>query len=151
MNEIIADQIIEGIRHCDNETKQKLGQTLAEHLRLKPGNAGPDGGVDGFVRCEEGLVVFQSKLNKEKIGAEMADAFFSMMLRNSASIGIYLSLFGFTDEFKKRILDLQQSSSLNKAPSVFLLSIKDVLTKSNTFLKAIAILPELRETQKVIT
>jgi hypothetical protein len=150
MNELTIDQIIDGILECDTETKQRLGQVLARHLRLESGPAGPDGGIDGYRDGPQGFVVFQSKLESKTIGAEKADQFFGMIHRKNADVGIYLAGRGYTEAFENNLNASLQSKRSQNPPTVHLLTLRDILSKSPKLMKAIDSLPELEDADKVI-
>jgi len=67
--------LVEGILQADSTTKAELGQKFAEHLGLEPGKSGRDGGVDGEGFINGKKIYFQSKLQKEKIGAMFIPTF----------------------------------------------------------------------------
>jgi len=133
--------LIEGILQADSTTKAELGQTFAEYLGLAPGKSGKDGGVDGEGFINGKKIYFQSKLQKEKIGAMFIDSLYGIITRHQSDIVIVLSGTGYTDGVKTR---LQEFPDINKF-KIHLLSLSDCFNKTEIFKLAVEDLPPLRD------
>ncbi len=141
MDYLEIDALINGIVYSDSVIKQYLGRRFAAYLGLKPGQVGPDGGIDGEGEVNGKKIYFQSKLSKKPIEAPYAAELCGYLGIHRANIGVMLAGVGYTSEFKSR---------LNKCPNIenlkiYLLTLEDIFGETTNFQEALIDLPPLRD------
>ncbi|MCK5718880.1 MAG: restriction endonuclease [Thiomargarita sp.] len=133
--------LVEGILKADSTTKAKFGQRFAERLGLTPGKSGRDGGIDGEGFIGGKKIYFQSKLQKEKIGAMFIDSLYGIITRHQSDIVIVLVGTGYTSGVEKR---LQEFHDIDKF-KIHLLTLSDYFNETKKFQLAVTDLPPLRD------
>jgi hypothetical protein len=147
----ITIQIVTGILECDNATKQELGQRLARHLRLKQGPGGRDDGIDGRAEFGSVRVLFQSKLRKDFLGPDEAKIFWADLIRHGMNAGIYLAGMGYSEEFRSMSQQINVAlRSLGREVRVHLLTLHDILDRTEVMQGAAADLPPVTDLAEVI-
>lgn len=142
MSDYLAiDALINGIIYSDNATKQNLGRRFAAYLGLKPGPAGPDGGIDGYGELKGRKIYFQSKLYRVPLGPDFADNLYANLNIHKADVGVMLAGVSYTQEFEQRLLKF---SDIHKF-IIHLLTLRDIFEGTPTFEEAVKDLPPLRD------
>jgi hypothetical protein len=145
MNGFQRRTIINSTTRSNSAAKQRDGQAYAKMLGLTPGKSGRDNLLDGYGEVGDRFIYFQCKLSQKPLGAEYADTFYAGLERHEAQIGIMLAGVGYIERGDLGFLPRLQGYPRIKA-NIFtyhLLTVKDILTKSNTFLAALDDLPQL--------
>lgn len=136
----IASQIALGIVNISSQRKQELGRAFAQILGFHPGPAGADGGIDGVLFGEENrLVYFQSKLSQSELSVDHAKLLYADLMYHNAVVGIMLAGKGYKKTFIKRLFN---HPSINQV-TIHLLTLVDVLAKTDLFHSAVQDLPQL--------
>jgi hypothetical protein len=152
MPDFYTEQIITGILECEAATKQQLGQRLARHLHLEAGPAGKDDGIDGKAIHGTFRVLFQAKLRREEIGPDEAKIFWADIIRHRMNAGIYLAGIGFTTEFRRVSIQMEESlRSVGYVASVHFMALCDIIEQTQAFHLAKTVLPELSDVSDVFT
>ena len=132
--------IIESILQSSNASKQKLGQRMAVYLGLEPGPKGSDDGIDGFGEKNNKKIHFQSKLRNVKLDRDEARKYFSDIIYHKADVSIILSGVGFKDTFRERLFGHKEIENVE----IYLLELRDIFKKTDSFVDACKSLPDLR-------
>lgn len=141
MSEYIAYNLALGIVKTSSRRKQELGQKFAQVLGFNPGPLGKDGGIDGVLFREDGgLVYFQSKLSRYPLNVDHAKLLYSDIMYHRAEVSVILSGVGYKETFEQRLFG---HPYLNPE-TVHLLTLVDVLAKTDKYYLATQDLPKLR-------
>ncbi|MCW7553851.1 hypothetical protein NX722_14695 [Endozoicomonas gorgoniicola] len=133
--------LVSSILQNSNNSKQKIGQRIAYHLGLTPGPRGADDGVDGFFEMEDGSKIhFQSKLRSSRLDRSDAREYFSDIEYHQADISIMLSGVGFKKTFEERLFGHRSIKNVE----IHLLELKDIFEKTDAFIEATKVVPQLR-------
>ncbi len=132
---ILADSIAS----LDNHSKQEIGRRFAYRLGFNPGPRGPDDGIDGEFSYNGSFCHFQSKLSRMPLDKDEARKYYSDIKAHNAEWSIMLSARGFKDTFYSR-LDMHTDLCREK---IHLLSLVDIFTHSELFIKALNDVPPL--------
>jgi hypothetical protein len=138
---ILADSIAS----LDNRSKQEIGRRFAYGLGFIPGPRGPDDGIDGEFTHNGLFCHFQSKLSRMPLDKDEARKYYSDIKAHRAEWSIMLSARGFKSTFYGR---LDMHTELNR-DKIHLLSLVDIFTQSELFLKALIDVPPLLNITKI--
>lgn len=140
MEQYIAYNLALGIVSISSKRKQEIGRAFAQVLGFHPGPLGPDGGMDGVIFREDGcLVHFQSKLSQKELDVEHAKLLYADIMYHRAVISIMLAGMGYKETFNKRLFGHPYLEQV----SIHLLTLVDVLAKTDTYYFAVQDLPKL--------
>lgn len=142
----IAYNLALGIVNISSKRKQEIGRAFAEILGFYPGPLGADGGIDGVIFQEDKrLVHFQCKLSQQELDVEQAKLLYADIMYHRASISIMLAGLGYKDTFKKRLFCHPHLEEV----TIHLLSLVDVLAKTENYFLAVQTLPKLSLIQTI--
>lgn len=140
MEQYIAYNLALGIVNTSPQRKQELGRAFAEVLGFKPGPLGSDGGIDGVLYREDGgLIHFQSKLSQLELDVEHAKLLYADIMYHRAVCSIMLAGIGYKETFRKRLFKHPYLEQV----SIHLLTLVDVLAKTDTYYLSVQELPKL--------
>ncbi len=146
MEQYIAYNLALGIVQTSTKRKQEIGQTLAKLLEFQPGPLGADGGIDGVIFNQDGeLIHFQSKLSQSKLNVDHAKLLYADIMYHHAVISVVLAGIGYKKTFKERLF---AHPYLEKV-KIHLLTLVDVLAKTDNYYSALEDLPKLRLFQEI--
>lgn len=140
MEQYIAYNLALGITRISSKRKQEIGRTFANILGFHPGPLGSDGGIDGVIFSEDDrLVYFQSKLSGSELNVDHAKLLYADLMYHRAVIGVMLAGKGYKKTFSKRLFGHPHIEEMK----IHLLTLVDVLAKTDAFYAAIRDLPKL--------
>lgn len=146
MKEYIAYNLALGIIRTSSKRKQEIGRTFAQLLGFRPGPLGRDGGIDGVIYDEnKRLVYFQSKLSKSELNVDHAKLLYADLMYHRAVVGVMLAGKGYKKTFSKRLFDHPHI----EAVKIHLLTLVDVLAKSDEFYAAVQDIPKLKSFEEI--
>lgn len=146
MDQYIAYNLALGIVNTSPQRKQELGRAFAKVLGFYPGPPGPDGGIDGVLFREDGrLLHFQSKLSQSELDVDHAKLLYADIMYHRAVISIMLAGIGYKETFRKRLFGHPHLEQVN----VHLLTLVDVLAKTDTYYSAVQELPTLKLLEEI--
>ena len=142
----VAHHLALGVVSLSTGRKQELGQRIAEALGFEPGPRGPDGGVDGALRTEDGrLAHFSSKLSAGTLDVNQAKLLYADILWHRASVSVIVAGAGYKGTFTAW---LREAPYLDDVP-VHALTLVDVLARTESFEAARADLPLLERLAEI--
>jgi len=152
-NPRVIRAIIKGILSSQT-LKQEIGRKFAFYLGLDPGSAGPDGGVDGSSSVNGKTIYFQSRLSKNKLGAEFVDSLYGKAVRHKAQIIVVLAGIGYTSPTNNNSTTgfmnrLQEFDDINRF-TIHLLTLRDIFEDTEAFRDAVVDLPPLRQLSREV-
>lgn len=140
MERYIADNLALGIVDVSPKRKQEIGRAFARILGFQPGPLGADGGIDGVLFREDGcLVHFQCKLSQSELDVEQAKLLYADIMYHRAAISIMLAGRGYKETFMERLFGHPHLERV----SIHLLTLVDVLAKTELYDAAVRELPQL--------
>ncbi|GCL35214.1 hypothetical protein SR1949_03060 [Sphaerospermopsis reniformis] len=145
MEQYIAYNLALGIVRTSSKRKQELGRTFARILGFHPGPLGKDGGIDGVIREDGRLFYFQSKLSQSELTVDHAKILYADMMYHRAEISVMLSGVGYKKTFKDRLF----GHPYLKPESIHLLSLVDILSKTDSYQLAIQYIPKLKLVEEI--
>ncbi|MBC5794169.1 restriction endonuclease [Sphaerospermopsis sp. LEGE 00249] len=145
MEQYIAYNLALGIVRTSSKRKQELGRTFARILGFHPGPLGKDGGIDGVIREDGRLFYFQSKLSQSELTVDHAKILYADMMYHRAEISVMLSGVGYKKTFKDRLF----GHPYLKPESIHLLSLVDILSKTDSYQLAIQDIPKLKLVEEI--
>lgn len=145
MEQYIAYNLALGIVRTSSKRKQELGRTFARILGFHPGPLGKDGGIDGVIREDGRLFYFQSKLSQSELTVDHAKILYADMMYHRAEISVMLSGVGYKKTFKDRLF----GHPYLKPESIHLLSLIDILSKTDSYQLAIQDIPKLKLIEEI--
>lgn len=146
MENYIAYNLALGIVNISPQRKQELGRDFAQILGFHPGPPGKDGGIDGVLyREDSSLIYFQSKLSQSELDVNHAKLFYADIMYHRAVICIMLSGVGYKPTFRKRLFGHPHLENI----TIHLLTLFDVLAKTDKYDTAVKDLPQLTESDKI--
>lgn len=141
-----AYNIALGIIRTSSRRKQEIGRNFAQILGFNPGPRGPDGGIDGVMFDENNrLVYFQSKLSHSELNVDHAKLLYADIMYHHAVVCIMLAGKGYKETFTKRLFKHPHIEEVN----IHLLTLFDVLAKTDDFHKAVQDIPKLSLIEKI--
>jgi len=138
--------LVKGILQAENDSKQRLGQRLADCFHLNPGPLGPDDGVDGSTNFEGRIIHFQSKLSQKPLDKDEARKYYSDIKYHGADVSIMLSGVGYKETFKERLYGHPAIDGV----VIHLLSLQDVFEETEKFKSALKDLPPLEKLEGIL-
>jgi hypothetical protein len=146
MEQYIAYNLALGIVGTSSKRKQEIGRAFAEILGFHPGPPGADGGIDGVLFREDNrLIYFQSKLSQSELNVDHAKLLYADIMYHKAVVGIMLAGKGYKKTFSERLFKHPHIEQVN----IHLLTLVDVLAKTDKFYSAVQDLPKLRLFEKI--
>lgn len=146
MEQYIAYNLALGIVNTSSKRKQEIGRTFAQVLGFHPGPLGPDGGIDGVLFRKDGcLVHFQSKLSQSELNVDHAKLLYADIMYHRAVISITLAGIGYKETFSKRLFGHPYIEQV----SIHLLTLVDVLARTDIYNSAVQDLPKLRLLEEI--
>ncbi|MEB3149776.1 MAG: restriction endonuclease [Sphaerospermopsis sp.] len=145
MEQYIAYNLALGIVRTSSKRKQELGRTFARILGFHPGPLGKDGGIDGVIREDGRLFYFQSKLSQSELTVDHAKILYADIMYHRAEISVMLSGVGYKKTFKDRLF----GHPYLKPESIHLLSLVDILSKTDSYQLAIQDIPKLKLVEEI--
>ena len=140
MEEYIAYNLALGIVRTSSQRKQEMGCAFARILDFYPGPLGSDGGIDGVLFREDNrLVYFQSKLSQSKLNVDHAKLLYADLMYHDAVIAVMLAGIGYKKTFSERLFNSPHIEQVK----VHLLTLVDILAKTDLFYLAVQDLPQL--------
>lgn len=140
MSEYYEHQLVGGVVFSTTKRKQEIGQRLAAHLSFIPGPSGADGSVDGAITNEHGKLIahFQSKLSANPLDLDEAKNLHSDLMRLKPNICVYVAGIDYKDSFYRLIRGQADIAHID----IHLITLVDVLSASQNYLKAVQSIPE---------
>ncbi len=145
MEKYIAYNLALGIIRTSSKRKQEIGRTFAELLGFRPGPCGSDGGIDGVTGENNRLVYFQSKLSESELNVDHAKLLYADLMYHRAAVGVMLAGKGYKKTFSKRLFKHPHIEEVK----IHLLTLVDVLAKTDEFYAAVQDIPKLNSFEKI--
>lgn len=142
----VAHHLALGLVALSTDRKQEVGGRIAGAVGFEAGPRGADGGVDGALRTEAGVLAhFSSKLSAHPLDVNEAKVLYADVLWHRAAVSVIVAGAGFKGTFRGWLREAPHLDGV----AMHLLTLTDVLARTEAYDVARADLPLLERLAEI--